>query len=87
MPPIDWPPGARRLSKPLAGDRDRQAAAVHAIFGATPAETTLLLTLMRCGSLAKPRFRNAGSVCVQIYALRKRLAPFGIQIISMWGHG
>jgi hypothetical protein len=57
------------------------------IFGATPAETGLLLALMRCGSLAKQRFPAPESVTVQIHHLRKRLAPFGIRILSMWGHG
>jgi hypothetical protein len=82
LPPVDWD---RRPPRPC--DHDRQALAVRMIFGATPAETALLLTLMRCGSVAKQRFSAPESVTVQIHHLRKRLAPFGIQIISIWGHG
>ena len=85
VPSNDWPSGDRGRS--MTGDRDRQAVVMRTIFGTTPGETTLLLTLMRCGSLAKQRFSAPESVTVQIHHLRKRLAPFGIQIISIWGHG
>jgi hypothetical protein len=87
LPRNDWPSYDTRPRRVVAEDRDQQAVALRTITGATRAEAGLLLALVKSNSVCRHGFASPGGVDVHIHYLRRRLAPFGIAIISVHGHG
>jgi hypothetical protein len=87
MPRRDWWPHDCRSRRVVAEDRDQQQAAIQVIFGATRTEASLLMELVRQGSLCRARYPSQGAVDVHVFNLRRRLAPHDIAIISVHGHG
>jgi DNA-binding response OmpR family regulator len=46
-----------------------------------------LLDLVLAGSLCRARYPSPGAVDVHAHFLRKKLAPHGIKVVSVHGHG
>jgi hypothetical protein len=87
LPKEDWPPHDAAPRRMVAEDRARQAITLRALTGATKAEAGLLLDLLLAGSLCRARYPSPGAVDVHAHFLRKKLAPHGIAVISVHGHG
>jgi hypothetical protein len=94
LPQEDWPPGCSRerrapelLRSLVVENRERLLMAVQMLFGAPPSEANLLLELLRGESVCKQRFATPDVVNVHVHHLRRRLAPFDVEISTMWGHG
>jgi DNA-binding response OmpR family regulator len=95
LPRDDWPPGfprdqrALQLSRLVIEDRDQLLVAMQQVFRLTPTEINLLLVLMQHPLLLKERVDNMNveTIDVHIHRIRKRLAVFGIEIQTRWGHG
>jgi DNA-binding response OmpR family regulator len=92
LPHDDWPPGFPRdqrslqISRLVRDNRDALMLAVRQLFGLTPAEVQLLLVLLQRPLLNKPT-TDSTIVEVHVHYIRKRLAPFGISITTVWGSG
>jgi hypothetical protein len=95
LPREDWPPGYPRdqrvlqLSRLAAENRDALLIAMQEIFGLTPTEIGLLLTMIQHLTLAKGRINDMTSrtIDVHICRIRQRLAPHGVEIKTLWGQG
>ena len=87
MPAHDWPPHDAKPRQVLAEDREAQGIALRAIVRTTKTETNLLLDLLQKTSICKGKYTSPGAIDVHAYHLRKKLAPHGIVVISVHGHG
>jgi DNA-binding response OmpR family regulator len=87
MPENDWPPYNTRSRRTVAEDRGAQAVALRTITGATRAEAGLLQALVNSSSICRHGYKSPAAVDVHIHYLRRRLAPLGIMIVSVHGHG
>lgn len=94
LPRDDWPPGfprdqrALQLSRMVATNREGIHLAVRNTFGMTPTEVQVLMLLIQNPVVAKVRSdMSLKTVDVFIHYVRKRLLPFGIKVITLWGYG
>jgi DNA-binding response OmpR family regulator len=87
LPENDWPPYNTRSRRTVAEDRGAQAVALRTITGATRAEAGLLQALVTSSSICRHGYKSPGAIDVHIHYLRRRLAPLGIVIVSVHGHG
>jgi hypothetical protein len=87
LPPHDWPPHDKQPRRVLADERERQAVAIREVFGATRCEAELLLTMLMSGSALRSRYASPDAFDVHIHHLRRRVAPFGITIVTVSGYG
>jgi DNA-binding response OmpR family regulator len=95
MPRDDWPPGfpsdqrALQLSRMVVADRDAVLRAAQHLFGFTPTEFDLLMTMLQHKILLKDQITDLtpNTVHVHVCHIRQRLEPFGIEIQTLWGLG
>lgn len=94
LPHDDWPSGfprdqrALQLSRLVAEHKAVVDLVIGRIFGFTSTEVRLLLVLLQNTSLDKNRDdMSSNTVDVHIFHIRKRLAPYGIAIITLRGYG
>jgi len=94
LPRDDWPPGfprdqrALQLSRMVVANKEVVHLAVQHTFGMTPTEVQVLMLLIQNPIVAKTRSdMSSKAVDVFIHHIRKRLLPFGIKIITLWGYG
>lgn len=96
LPRDDWPPGfprdqrALQLSRLVSENRDQFFIAMQQLFSLTPTEISLLLGLIQHPSLLRDRATGSmtpQTVYVHVCRIRQRLAPHGIEIKTLWGHG
>jgi hypothetical protein len=87
LPPHDWFPRDCPSRQALAEDRARQVVALRVLFGTTRTEASLLMELVRQGSLCRARYPSSGAVDVHVVRLRRKLAPHGVKVVSVHGHG
>jgi DNA-binding response OmpR family regulator len=96
LPQDDWPPGfprdqrALQLTRMAREDRGAPMLAMQRLFHLTPTEVTVLLMLLQRKLLFKARLdglMSLKSIDVHIHRLRRRLSPFGIDIVTCWGCG
>jgi hypothetical protein len=96
LPRDDWPPGfprdqrALQLSRLVTENRDLFFMAIQQLFGLSPTEIGLLLSLVQQPSLLRDRATDTmtpQTVYVHVCRIRQRLAPHGIEIKTSWGHG
>jgi hypothetical protein len=85
--PPDWRSALRGSRRVVAEDRDQQQAAIQVIFGTTRTEASLLMELVRQGSLCRARYPSPGAIDVHVFHLRRKLDPHDIAVISVHGHG
>ena len=94
LPREDWPPGfprdqrALQISRLISQDKPNLYLTVQQLFGLARIEVQLLLTLIQHEVVSKDRDDMAGrTMDVHICSMRKRLRPFKIKIITLWGFG
>lgn len=94
LPRDDWPPGfprdqrALQLSRLVVEHKDAVNLAIGRIFSLTSTEAKLLLLLLQNVSLDKNRSDMTGNtVDVHVFHIRKRLAPYEIEIATLRGYG
>jgi DNA-binding response OmpR family regulator len=95
LPREDWPVGfprdqrALQLSRMVTENREAFTFAVKDLFGLTRTQIALLLALIQHPSVPKDRVSTRPSNVVEVHVshLRKRLAPFGINVATCWGYG
>lgn len=98
LPHDDWPPGFPREQRALQLSRQISHLAtvpenticltIGRVFGVTATEAKLLLLLLQNHALDKNRDdMAANTVDVHVFHIRKRLQPYGIEIITIWGFG
>lgn len=95
LPRDDWPPGFPRDQRALQLARltTENHGAVHLVigqlFGLTATEVTLLLPLIQNQNVPRARIVNMTNrtIDVHIHRIRQRLAPFGIEVATLWGYG
>lgn len=94
LPRDDWPPGfprdqrALQLSRLVVENRGGLFIAVQQIFHLQMVEVTLLLQLLQHDTMSKKRDDMAvKTVDVHICSMRKKLRPFDIKILTLWGYG
>jgi DNA-binding response OmpR family regulator len=98
LPREDWPPGfprdrrALQLSRMLVENRTALFLTTQKVFGLTKTEAELLLALTQNENLSKNARAdmvgmNQKTVDVHIHRVRRALAPFGIEIGTLWGYG
>jgi DNA-binding response OmpR family regulator len=92
LPHDDRPPGfprdrrALQLSRLAVDDKDVLVLAVRQLFGLTPTEVRLLLAVLQHPLVIKST-TDGKAMGVRVHYMRKRLAPFGIAITTLWGFG
>ena len=94
LPKEDWPPGfprdqrALQLSRMVVEDKAAVVLALQRIFHLTATETSLFMLLLTNTTVPKQRINMVHrTIDVHIYNIRRRLAPFGIMIATLWGYG
>ena len=94
LPRDDWPPGcprdqrSLRLSRMVTQNPEAIALAMQRVFSLTSAEVILLTALIQNVNVSRERIdMPRKTVDVHICHLRRRLAPFGITIATLWGYG
>jgi DNA-binding response OmpR family regulator len=94
LPHDDWPPGfprdqrALQLSRLVVEHKDTISLTIGRMFGLTATEVRLLLLLLQSAALDKNRSDMSGNtVDVHVFHIRKRLQPYGIEVITLWGYG
>ena len=94
LPKEDWPPGfprdqrALQLSRMVVEDKVAVVLAMQQLFRLTGTEGNLLMLLLQNSSVPKARINLVRrTVDVHVHNVRRRLAPFGIAIVTLWGYG
>jgi hypothetical protein len=93
LPHDDWPPGfprdqrALQLSRLMTKNKDAILPALLQLFKLSPTQVEILLELMQRPMLIRNGSGMADSLDVHVCRLRKCLAPYGIEIMTLWGHG
>ena len=94
LPRDDWPPGcprdqrSLRLSRMVTQNPEAIALAMQRVFSLTSAEVILLTALIQNVNVSRERIdMPRKTVDVHICNIRRRLAPFGITIATLWGFG
>lgn len=94
LPKEDWPPGfprdqrALQLSRLVADDREAVVLAMQQVFHLTATEVSLLMMLLQNPNVSKARIDMVHrTIDVHICNIRRRLAPFGIAVNTLWGYG
>ncbi len=94
LPKEDWPPGfprdqrALQLSRMVLEDREAVTLALQQLFRLTATEVSLLMLLLTHAAVPKTRINLATrTIDVHVYNIRRRLAPYGLTIATLWGYG
>jgi DNA-binding response OmpR family regulator len=94
LPKEDWPPGfprdqrALQLSRMVADDKEAVVLAMQQVFHLTATEVSLLMLLIQNPNVSKARIDMVHrTIDVHICNIRRRLAPFGIAVNTLWGYG
>jgi hypothetical protein len=95
LPGDDWPSGyprearALQLSRLQTVEKATLLAVVQRAYGVTSTQAMVLLLLVQHMVVHKGGHAdlNADSFDVHVCKLRRRLAPFGLKILTVWGRG
>ena len=94
LPRDDWPPGcprdqrSLRLSRMVTQNPEAISLAMQRVFSLTSTEVILLTALIQNVNVSRERIdMPRKTVDVHICNIRRRLAPFGITIATLWGYG
>lgn len=95
IPREDWPSGSPRqwrlvkFAEQAGCNKSALQLAARIVFDLEPAEASILLALLLNEEVVRDRLGayTTNSVRTKLCRLRARLAPFGLHIVTLYGHG